>query len=707
MPRCAFAAGVVSAIALLAPQSAGAQSQSPAQPLRITVPTVIVTAQKEPADVQTLPVSVTAISKDAMADAGVSALSDTAIYAPNTFFSEFSARKLSFPHFRGISSGPGNPAITTYVDGVPQLHTNTSSLELLDVEQIELVRGGQSALFGRNALGGLMNVASTRPSLTTWNGSLKVPLGNFGAREVGGSISGPISATLAISAAAEQSDRDGFTINDVTGHALDDRSLSGGKVQLLWTPAPRWEARAIVSGERARDGDYALHDLAALRATPFHAARDFEGFTNRDVVSTTILSRRAGDRVTVSTTTGVVVWETEDQTDLDYSPLPLARRANSEDALQFTQEVRLASAAPLRPSDGVSLRWQGGAFFFTQDYEQDAINAFAPFVLDPRVSFSVKQYSPQSSLDDLGIGLYGQGTVTLRGNFDVVLGARFDHERRKATLDTFFDPQIAPPTHVDAKKNFSSVSPHVAAAYRFHANDMVYASVGRGFKAGGFNAASPSGSEAFGEEHAWHTEGGVKTSWAGGRVNANAAVFHIDWQDMQLNVPNPQVPAQFYVANVGAAQSTGVEFDVHARPAASLDVFGVLGYTRARFGEGSVSSGADVAQNELPTTPEYTATVGAQYSHAINNRAAWYARAEATWFGSFFYDDFNSAGQDAYSLTNFRAGVRGQFVFAEAWVKNAGDTRYVPLAFQYGSPSGFIGEMGHPRTFGVTVGVTF
>ena len=180
-----------------------------------------------------------------------------------------------------------------------------------------------------------------------------------------------------------------------------------------------------------------------------------------------------------------------------------------------------------------------------------------------------------------------------------------------------------------------------------------------------------------------------------------------DWQDLQLNVPNPQVPAQFYVANVGAAQSTGVELEVHARPAASLDVFGIVGHTRATFGEGSVSSGANVAENELPTTPDYTATVGVQYSRAINTRAALYARAEAVMFGSFFYDDFNSAGQDAYSLANLRTGVRSQFVFVEAWVKNAADTRYVPLALQYGSPSGFIGEMGHPRTFGITAGITF
>src|SRR6185295_4760821 len=185
--------------------------------LRITEPAVYVTAQKEPENIQRTPVSVTAVSKETLRAEDITTISGASIFAPNTFFSEFSARKLSFPHFRGISSGPGNPAITTYVDGVPQLHTNTSSVELLDVDQIELVRGAQSALFGRNALGGLVNIVSARPSLTKWSGSVVAPFGNFGTKEVRGSVSGPITQALGFSVSAGRGERDGFTKNDLTG----------------------------------------------------------------------------------------------------------------------------------------------------------------------------------------------------------------------------------------------------------------------------------------------------------------------------------------------------------------------------------------------------------------------------------------------------------------------------------------------------------
>jgi outer membrane receptor protein involved in Fe transport len=176
-----------------------------------------------------------------------------------------------------------------------------------------------------------------------------------------------------------------------------------------------------------------------------------------------------------------------------------------------------------------------------------------------------------------------------------------------------------------------------------------------------------------------------------------------------LNLPNPLVPGQFFIANVGGASSRGVEMEAQARLHPSVDVFGALGYTRARFDEGTTSSGLPVGGNEIPYTPKATATVGAQVTRAVASGVNLFGRAEVVTYGSFKYDDLNMAGQDTYSLTNVRIGARGRFVFAEAWVRNAFDTRYIPVAFAYGqlAPSGFIGEMGRPRTFGVNAGVTF
>src|SRR5262245_52054383 len=335
-------ASMLGLVLLVSPAFAQAQAPQPSSAPQITLPTITVTAQKEPADAQTLPISLTAVPLDALWNAGMMTIGDVSIYSANTFFSDFSARKLSNPRMRGIGASPANPSITTFIDGVPQLNTNSSSIELLDVSQLEFVRGPQSALFGRNTLGGLVNVNSVRPSLTRWSGGAVVPFGNYGAVDVRANASGPIGSKAAVGFAIGHSRRDGFTTNSVTGNDVDFREATFGKAQLLVTPGANWETRFIYTGERARDGDYSLNDLAAVRTNPFTVARDFEGHTDRDVHAATFVARHASQSLTFTSTTGFVHWKTLDETDLDYSPLPLLFRTNDEKDSQFTQEFRVA-----------------------------------------------------------------------------------------------------------------------------------------------------------------------------------------------------------------------------------------------------------------------------------------------------------------------------------------------------------------------------
>ena len=215
---------------------------------------VEVTAQKEPADPQALPLSLTTVAKPTLQSAGIETVSQAGAYGPNVGFTEFTARKLSNARFRGIGASPANPSITTFLDGVPQLNSNSASIDLVDVDQIEFVRGPQSALFGRNALGGLINITSTRPSLTAWSGTLSVPFANVDARDIKGGVAGPLVAnTLGMAVSLQYGRRDGYTVNDVTGNDLDSRSAFAGKGQLLWTPMKSWETRVIINSERDRD----------------------------------------------------------------------------------------------------------------------------------------------------------------------------------------------------------------------------------------------------------------------------------------------------------------------------------------------------------------------------------------------------------------------------------------------------------------------
>jgi iron complex outermembrane receptor protein len=685
----------------------------------VQLPPVQVTAQKEPADANGVPVSVTPVNRQTIADAGLETVSDAGAYAPNAHFTDFSARKLSNARFRGIGASPSNPAITTYFDGVPQLNSNSANVDLLDVDQIEFVRGPQSTLWGRNTLGGVINVTTHRPTLGgRWTGDLFVPFANQDEKGIRGVASGPIvGEKLAAGVAFNYLTRDGYTTNLVTGHTLDDREGFSAKGQALWKPSKTFEARVIVSGERARDGDYALSDVGGLRANPFQAAHDFEGFTNRDIVSTTVLTRWDSKQFSLTTATGFVDWSTEDSTDLDYLPLPLATRHNKEESLQFTQEVRFANsaAAPIRLGTSATLSWQGGLFLFTQNYDQDATNSYSALLISQQFgvplsfAFPVTEQSPLASLDDVGVGVYGHGTVTLGDKLDLIAGVRGDHENKKANIGTGTTPPVTVPTVIDDERDFSDVSPRFAAAYRMHPNHTVYGLVSRGFKAGGFNASPLGVNTTYAQEHTWNVEGGVKGLWANGRVMTSASVFRIDWQDLQLNLPNLSVPGQFYIANAGSAVSSGFEVEGTGRVIPGIDVFGSLGYTHARFGDGVLIGATNVGGNEIPNTPDFTSTIGTQITNQLGKGVDLYGRAEVLVQGAFQYDEANTQGQDTYALTNFRVGVRFGVVVAETWVQNAFDTKYIPVAFEYRAfaPSGFIGEMGRPRTFGVNLGVKF
>ena len=700
--------GAAMALALAVPSFASAQTP-PQAPVKATV---VVTAQREPADPATLPVAVTALQADLLAAAGVTFISDAGMFSPNTYFTEFTARKLSNARIRGIGASPANPGVVTYVDGVPILHANASSFDLVEVGQIEFVRGPESALFGRNALGGVINMVSVVPSMTKWTGQATVPFGSDDLLEFRGNASGPLgSDKLAAGIGVAYSRRDGFTRNLVTGNDVDSREGFAAKGQILWTPTAKWDVRAILSGERARDGDYALADLEAVRTSPFEVARDFEGHTDRDLFNTTVLAKHQGSRVTFASTTGFVRWKTADATDLDYSPLPLATRENTEKATQFTQEVRFASA-PAKPvglGGSVTLRWQAGALFFTQGFDQSAFNTLAPFVLSPFIPVTVVQTSPQAALDDAGVGIYGQATVAFGSRVDVTGGLRFDQEQRDADLLTAFDPAISAPIAVTESRTFKDVSPQAAVAVRLTGNSILYGNVARAFKAGGFNPVSPADAIVFDEEHALSFEGGVKVHDAGGRFSASAAFFSIDWTDLQLNLPMPGAPGQYYIDNAGGATSRGVEGEIGVRLVEGLDLMGAVGFTRARFDDGIVLGVDDISGNKIANTPAFTTLFGAQYSREFHPGSHWFARVDFATTGAFEYDEANTQRQDAYTLTNIRGGIRIHHVIVEGWVRNAFDTRYVPLAFLFPgfTPSGFLAEPGRPRTWGITAGIGF
>jgi iron complex outermembrane receptor protein len=320
-----------------------------------------------------------------------------------------------------------------------------------------------------------------------------------------------------------------------------------------------------------------------------------------------------------------------------------------------------------------------------------------------------------SNLDDWGVGLYGQADFIIRDKLHITAGLRFDHEDKEADLG---------PTRALATSfsdSYAEASPQFSVAYRFTPDQMAYVSVARGFKAGGFNPAptgvpAPAGTETYSPEHTWNYEVGHKAKWPGNRLESTVALFYIDWNDLQLNQQIPFSGGQYFIGNAGAANSKGIEFETRFFASPWWELFGMVGYSHARFLGNSTAFNANLGINEavggntLPYTPTFSSNVGTQISWAPSVHTTLYLRAQIALSGDFMYDASNAMGQDRYSLTSFRGGVRSRHWFAEGWIDNAFDTHYVPIAIPYaqlGAPSGYVGESGAPVTYGARLGINF
>jgi iron complex outermembrane receptor protein len=671
---------------------------------------VVVTARKWEEAAEEVPKSLTVITETFARDAGIRTVRDASFYVPNLFMVEFSSRRLSFPTMRGVGSGQGDPAVTTYIDGVPQLTTGSTNIPLLDVERVEFLRGPEGTLYGRNSIGGLIHVHTKRPSNTPTL-TARSTFGNYAHQEYQLGYSGPIiEDQLYLSLSGLYSVRDGYTDNVVTGHDVDDRNGLFGRGQLLWTPGDRSEVRLNLYGERARDGGFVLSSVDGLRDRPHRIAQDFEGKADRNIRSSSLTWDYEGDWFTLSTISAYQDWDVVETSDFDFSPIDGIRRRSEEDQDYFSQEVRLASPvdAPLEIADGVTLQWLAGVSGFTADSSRSFANDFRPGgagILFP--PFAVGVDSARGDFDDDAIAAFGQATVAFDERLELSAGLRYDYESKDASLRNQFETGgfVVSSSEEDLDESYDEWVPNFSASYRFD-HVMVYGLAAKGFKAGGFNLRAPTDEIEFSPETSWTYEAGVKTTWFDDRLQANAAFFYIDWDDMQLSLFD--AVAGGYVDNAGEATSIGFEVEVRAKPVEWLELFGGFGYTDAEFDEFIDPFGQDVSDNDLAFVPETTWNIGAQLNHETPSGYNLFARAEYVGVGDFYYDAGNRE-KDRFALANFRFGVDAGRMRVEAWVRNAFEDEYVPIAIQPNpaDPTFFVGESGAPRTFGVTFSMTF
>lgn len=664
----------------------------------------IVSARKRDEKLVDVPLSATVIGGAELEQAGALSVRDAAARLPNTVFSEFSSRRLSFPFVRGVGSGINDPAVITYVDDVPQFGFGGTNLPLVAVERIEFLRGPQGTLYGRSALGGLIHVHGRRPTAERFL-DLGVGYGDYDLRDYSGSYSGSLGGDFLGDFAVLNSAREGYTENDFTGNRVDDRDAFFGRGRVLWNPSEESELDFSLFGERARDGGFVLSELDGLRANPHHINQDFEGLANRDVLNPALVYRLLGDELDFTSVTSFERWDVFETSDFDFSPIDGVQRRTKEDQRYLYQELRLGTAAEDHKRGEFS--WLAGASGSTSQANRSAENIFRPGgagIFFPPSSVGADFNDGQ--FDDDELALFGQLSVPLGASFAVEGGLRYDRRTSEVQRLHTFDPGTGPIVlgQDEASETFDELLPKASISWFAEAETLVYVSATKGFKAGGFNLTAPAGSEQFDAETAWNYELGLRQSFDDERYTLGLTAFRIDWEDMQLS--QFDATAGGYVANVGQSTSEGLELEGRADMGEGLDGYGSFGLLNTEIDEFTDSFGTDTSGNDLPFAPDSTWSLGLAYAGELPSGARWTFGGDYTRTGDFFYDAGNRAG-DSFGLTNFRLAADSKSYGVSVWVHNAFDEEYETVAFQPSpvDPNTFVGESGAPRVLGFTLSI--
>lgn len=692
---------------------------------------MVVTTRKREETLQEVPIAITVFSSELIEDADLQSIEDIALMTPGLTFTQLFGN-IGNPVIRGLSTTIGEPNVGFFIDGVYQ--ESRGSMEAMfgdELERIEIAKGPQSALYGRNTFAGAVNYVTKQPG-NDGEGRLEVTLGNEGRKDARLSYSGAITEdTLFFRVGAMHSGFDGFYKNELTGGDLDDKQSNVYSLSLLALPTDDLEMVFRIAVENTNDGDNAVQfvDNNAFGALPIghpglapfnqpqiytgdapsltHGFAVTPGHNERDNVSTSFRLDWDLDNFTFTSITGYNDLEIDLAIDTDYSDASFQFTTEKTDQDEFSQELRLTSLDQ-------PIRWMAGLYFYELD-KKTKINAVGLAVARPDLTYNtVSDESTRNwaAFGSLGFDLTDQVALTLSG--------RYSSERKEATVS-------GDQGNFDENETFNNFTPKVALDYQLTDNAMVYASVAKAVKSGGFNTPVSGGGagvpllseRAYDEEKSINYEIGIKSSWLNNRLTTNLAVFYIDWEDQIVRTLNAN--SAILNANAGDSSSRGFELELAAKPAKNWDVTMGIAYTDAHydkytfpalplFGVNPVLDG-----NDIQLVSEWTANTSVQYTKPFAIAGFdWTSRLDILYQSEQAIQAIDDIGViPDRTLVNLRSGLENDKYKVSFWVKNLFDDDEAIGAVTIPNPAnravGFQGLVQGPveRTYGVTASVKF
>ncbi len=571
---------------------------------------------------------------------------DLSSLVPNLYITKTgNAVVTDFASIRGISGSMNvNPALGLYVDNV---YHSGLSLSLFDIERIEVLRGPQGTLYGRNSQAGIINIITKKPS-DFWASTMTLDFGSFNSYEARGSLSGPLIADkLAFRAAGRYFETDGYFENQFDG-ADDVGRVENidGRFSLKATPSNKLIINFSYDLQRYKSPKYA--NFAPLDSDDLRRDInvDFPGESDKDADGGSLQVEYQMDGKKVISITS---YRREDfwlNNDLDFTPFDLTKLTLSNEINSLSQEFRIVSD----DSDS-NFKWIGGLFRLSEEGDTQGDIWMNFMNMGMGMGMPGETLRLKGVTDTFGIAVFGEVTYTFFDRLHATLGLRYDQEQKDFDFTQTPGGMVQsmmlgyPPLSGSPEETFDAWLPKAALSYQISDQVMSYVSVARGFRSGGFNSFEEIGT-FFKPDFTVNYELGAKTSWLDKRLQLNVALFYIDWSDMQVEVLTPG-GATVFIDNAGKATSKGVEMEFSARPMPGLEVIAGAAYTNAEYDEFSLGA-AVYNGNRVIDSPEYTLNLGATYRFANG----FFANAHYNHFGEIFFDPANTQSQSNYGLAN-------------------------------------------------------
>ena len=651
-----------------------------------------------------VPASRTALSARQISNRQINGIKELTAIIPNFYMPDYGSRASCPVFVRGVGNKSDGTGIGFYVDGVPYYEPLSFDTDLGDVASVEVLRGPQGTLYGRNAIGGIVNI-STRNPLEYQNTRVRLGYGRYNDLRTQISNYTKVSDKFGFTFGALYHHNDGAFRNSYLDEKVDKMNETEERIGLYYKPSESWLIRLTSNFTYSDQGGYpyAPVDVETNTLQPISYNR-YSSF--RRLISTNGLGiTYTGPVVSFNSQTSFQYIKSKQAIDQDFTVTDKSFVENARHQNMVSQEFTLKSNGDSR------YQWVVGAFGMMEHVDRTVDN-FSPSA----GSLSHTDYCvPTSSL-----ALYHQSTYNIWRGLSATAGIRFDYEHAKTKYDNqkvkaapFTDGYLeyadllpsASGESFESTKNFTQFTPKFTLQYNTTENNLFYASVTRGYKPGGFNKSfSTADQRSYEPEYSWNYEVGASVNLIRDLLTISADLFYIDWREMQITSTIAGVGN--ITTNAGHTDSKGVELDIAFRPLKGLQFNVNYGYTYARFLSYEKSETVSYTNNRLPMVPNHTLSVDGNYTI---NPQGWLDRIMINvglrGLGRIYWAEDNLVSQDFYALLNAKVALTKGIVTWELWGKNLTDTNY--MAYGFKSSSGNYAQAGKPLTIGTTIEINF